>query len=308
MKIKYLVFVFALFLLACKAESQEVETEKEDKYLDIVNGDSLMTVFNDSEVLTTVLQCIPSPLEMSALTRKSVKKIDTNNLCVISNNYQTNNQKALAMGIYAVNFGYCNIYGLQEQQISYLKEIERLADELNIKNHIQFDSLYKNNKESNLEQLINEQQRSFERVASNNKIGQQNYESFLLLIGFWIEANYQTLLLYDKLQKEKADTTILNQWKERIGEQKLSIEQLSLLFDLFKPYDKDKYIGNDIKELHKIYKNVMVTTAVCGGPKFKEINGQLYVIDDTKNIVTISNTTLSKISEKIKEIRSKIVR
>jgi hypothetical protein len=307
MKTNYLLFIFTLFFLACQAQ-QEAKSQEKDAYLDIVNGDSLMKEFNDGEILSTVLQSMTSPLEISELVQKSVKKIDTNNLCVISNNYQTNNQKALAMGIYAVNFGYCNMYGLQEKQISYLKEIERLADELDIKNHIQFDSIYKNSKENNLEALINEMQRGFEKIANNNKTGQQNYESFLLLVSFWVEANYQTLLLYDKLQKEKTDTAVVKQWKDRIGEQKITIEMLSLVVALFKPYDRNRYIGNDIKELQKNYETITIITKVeptCRGMG----RGDCVLLETpTESIVKISDTTISKIFEKIKEIRSKIVK
>lgn len=305
MKTKYLLFILTFCILACQP-LEEVKSQEKDEYLDIVGGDSVMKELYDGEILSSVLQSMTSPLEISELAQKSVKKIDTNNLCVISNNYQTNNQKALSLGIYAVNFGYCNIYKLQEKQISYLKEIERLAKELNIEKQIRFDTIYKNSQENKLENLINEMQRSFEKIANNNKTRQQNYESFLLLVSFWIEANYQTLLLYDKLQKEKTDTAVIKQWKDRIGEQQLTINQLSLIADLFKPLDKDKYIGNDIKKLQEIYVEVKIDYKSLVAHNITESHCFGYEIQ--RPVVTISDTTISKIFEKIKEIRSKIVK
>lgn len=87
MKIKYLVFVFALFLLACKAESQEVETEKEDLqlikrekrdlYLDITNGNVVFdkTICDGCCVESELLPSLISPLEIAHLTKGSIKKL-----------------------------------------------------------------------------------------------------------------------------------------------------------------------------------------------------------------------------------------
>jgi hypothetical protein len=113
--------------------------------------------------------------------------------------------------------------------------------------------------------------------------------------------------LYKKLQENKTDTTILNKWKERIGEQKISLEKNVSLFSIFTPYNKEKHIQNDFKELENIYKDVKVFTKQ-GKANVIIKNGEYLVEENIITIVTISDTTVSKISEKIKEIRSKIVR
>lgn len=316
MKIKYLVFVFALFLLACKAESQEVETEKEDLqlikrekrdlYLDITNGNMALdkTIGDDVCLESRILQNIVSPLEIALLTKKSIKKIDTSNLCPITNNYTTNNQKALAIGLYSTAIGYCNLYNLEKEQTEYLYAIGKLANDLQIAKHIHYGKVP--NKIS-FDSLLNFAQLNYERITENEKTMQQSYESYLMLLGGFIEANYQTLLLYEKLQENKTDTTILNQWKEKIGEQKISLEKFVFQCSFFIPFYKEKHIQNDIKALENIYKDVEVFTKL-GKANVIVKNGEYLVESNIITIVTISDTTLSKISEKTKEIRSKIIK
>ncbi len=311
MKIKYLVFVFALFLLACKVESQELETEKEDKYLDIVNGDSLMPKAVDENVIRLMLASVPSPFDNAMATKWNITTFETKNLCEIRNNYTTNNQKALALGVYSVNLAYINLYQLKDT--AYLKEVKKLAKDLKIEHHIHFDSIAKFVYEDNFDNLLNETQRGYDRILDSSKTIEQNYENFLTLVGVFVEMNYQTLLSYKKLQENKADTTILNQWKERIGDQKFSLEQIMIVFSFFVPYDKEKHIQNDFKELEQIYKEVKITTKSEPLSKnLKEMidknSGCVFLELVQKDIITISDTTISKISEKTKEIRRKIVR
>ncbi len=315
MKIKYLIFVFVLFLLACKAEKQEeeskkenlqlIEREKRDLYLDITNGDVLIdkTIGDNDCIESKILPSIVSPFAIALLTKKNVKKIDTNNLCPITNNYTTNNQKALAIGLYSTAIGYCNLYNLEKEQTGYLYAIEKLANDLQIAKHIHFNKLP--NKVS-LDSLLNFAQFNYGRIIENEKTMQQSYESYLMFFGGFIEANYQTLLLYEKLQENKADTTILNQWKDKIGEQKSSLEQIIFQFSFFIPFDKERHIQKDFKELEQIYKEVKVFTK--GKVNIIIKNGEYIVEDNIIAIITISDATILKISEKIKGIRSKILK
>ncbi len=314
MKIKYLVFIFALFLLAFKAESQEVETEKEDLqfikrekrdlYLDITNGNVVIDKATNNGDFECEMPNIISPIEVAVLTKKNIKKFDTNNLCQITDNYKTNNQKALAIGLYSTVIGYCNLYNLKKEQTEYLYAIGKLANDLQIAKHIHYGKVP--NKIS-FDSLLNFAQLNYERITENEKTMQQRYESYLMLLGGFIETNYQTLLLYEKLQENKTDTTILNQWKDRIGEQKISLAQIVAKSSFFIPFYKEKHIQNDIKALENIYKDVKVSTKQ-GKVNMYVKNGEYTIENNIVTIVTISDTTISKISEKIKEIRSKIIK
>jgi hypothetical protein len=195
------------------------------------------------------------------------------------------------------------LYNLKKEQTEYLYAIGKLANDLEIAKHIHSDKVP--NKIS-FDSLLNLAQLNYERITETEKTMQQSYESYLMFFGGFIEANYQTLLLYEKLQENKTDTTILNQWKDRIGEQKYSLEQTVLMFSIFTPYDKEKHIQNDFKELEQIYKEVKITTKPEPIPINVVVNACYFGGDET--IITISDTTISKISEKVKEIRSKIVK
>ncbi len=300
MKTNYLLFIFALFLLACEAKSQEA-----DSYLEIKNGNILLNkTVNEDVCGYNLLSYIPSPLEIALLTKGSIKTFDKNSLYPITNNYKTNNQKALALGIYSTAMGYCNLYDLEKEQAEYLATIKNLASDLQLTALIHFEELP--NKVS-FDSMLNFAQRNHEKITANEKTMQQSYETYLLCLGGFIEVNYQTLLLYEKLQENRADSIFLNKWRGKIGEQKLMIEQFTFVFDSFDPQDKNSYILNDLKELENCYKPVKVMTK-RGKINFIVENGEYFIEDNIEAIVTISDSTISQIAKQIKAIRSKIVR
>lgn len=319
MKTNYLFFILAFCILACQPQ-EEVKSQEErkyldnnkdrDAYLDILGGDSLIDRNDDIEddvihcYATPLIQFIPSPLDIAMLTKENIRNFDTKNLCLITDNYKTNNQKALAIGLYSAAVGYCNLYSLEKQQKEYLYKIGKLGNDLQI---IKYLSIDKFGKKMSFENLLNTTQTNYDKLVENEKKIQDSYVNVLIVVGSFIEANYQTLLLYEKLQKEKADTTILNKWKDEIGKQKYSVDGLDLYLNVFKPYNKYKYIGSDFKHLTEIYRDVEIVTKQ-DKPKMYVEKGEYFITDNKITIVTISDSTVSKFFEKIKEIRSKIVK
>jgi biotin-(acetyl-CoA carboxylase) ligase len=95
--------------------------------------------------------------------------------------------------------------------------------------------------------------------------------------------------------------------KEKIGEQKIVLEQILVVLEIYKTKANFSTLINDLKELQKIYSGVEMKT-VMGKTKTIERNGELVVETDTQTIVNISDTDVEKITSLVKSIRNKIVK
>ena len=75
----------------------------------------------DEAVISSILQQIPSPLEISVLLKESGTKYNSTILNTTENlpKYNNNYKKALNLGIYGTDLGYTNIYE-QNQDGQYL--------------------------------------------------------------------------------------------------------------------------------------------------------------------------------------------
>lgn len=306
MKIKYLLCFFSFFVLVCVAKGQE-----RDAYLDITNGNQKAVkklFFEDKNILQHILESVTDVSQLGSLIKKSISQLDTSNLLQSNYPQRTKKRQALALGIYSVDLGYCNLYDLNRTQQIYLLAIENLAKELQIKQYIDFDKIKKISLTGNhVDSLMLETQQSYDKITMTDKAVERQYEYLLILLGGFIEANYQTLLMYEKLQKSKTDIAILKQWKDKIGEQKLTLEQIIVVLNFFTPYKTKQHLKNDLQKLQTIYQKVQIAIPHVP-PMFKLVNNEWVASNEIIYYITISDSTISKISEQIGQIRSKIIR
>src|SRR5688572_16327928 len=85
------------------------------------------------EVIGSILEQIPSPLEISMLLKESGKKYNASYLNSPDNTskYNSNYKKALNLGVYGTDLGYTNIYEQNQDGVKYMASIKSLADGLN---------------------------------------------------------------------------------------------------------------------------------------------------------------------------------
>src|ERR1700704_6351344 len=106
----------------------------EQAFLNSLDSAKNMGPSIDEEVISSILQQIPSPLEISVLLKQSGTKYNSSILNPPENlsKYNSNFKKALNLGIYGTDLGYTNIYEQNQDGIKYLSTIKTLADGLNI--------------------------------------------------------------------------------------------------------------------------------------------------------------------------------
>ena len=108
MAMRILLVVLAAALLIACGSGKKADEQAFLKSLDSAKNTG-PTI--DQEVINSVLQQIPSPLEISVLLKESGTKYDNallNSPDKLSS-YNSNYQKALNLGIYGTDLGYTNI-------------------------------------------------------------------------------------------------------------------------------------------------------------------------------------------------------
>ena len=123
--------------------------------------------------------------------------------------------------------------------------------------------------------------------------------SILLLTGGWVEATYLTTLVHNRTKNAKL--------KEKIGEQKLVLEQILLVLDVYKTKPKFSGLIAELTQLQKVYDQIEIEI-VYGEPTMIEKDGQLIVVDNSKSTVKITDSDLQSITNLIKSIRSNIIK
>jgi len=183
----------------------------------------------DEEVINSILNQIPSPIEISMLLKESGSKYNVSLLNPSDNlpKYNSNYKKALNLGIYGTDLGYTNIFGNNQDGIKYISSIKSLADELNIGQFFDIKTIGRlatNSK--NLDSLLLITTMNFNQINHYLQSQSRDNLSVLLLTGGWLEAMQITCQTAAKNPQNK-------ELKETIGEQKIVLEQIMLLFSFY---------------------------------------------------------------------------
>lgn len=290
------LLVISLLVFACKSGGP-----KSDTGLDVPD-----TVLNEGlviseEVMQDIVQNISSPVEMAAL----VKSLDANYsgkyLASTENvdDLTTSYQQAFYLGIYAADLGYLNIYNKTNTVLDYISAIKTLADGIRVGQFFDFTTLKRLAQSSqNLDSLMYISVHSFNQMDKYLRTDNRGNLSTLMLTGIWIEGLY--------LATQVAKAAPHPELSERIGEQKIIMENLMLILENYKGDKQFTTLIEEIKSLKSEYNGVTITIQK-GEPEAIEENGMLVIVQNDVSTVNISPDQLNRIIEKTEKIRNKLI-
>jgi hypothetical protein len=257
----------------------------------------------NDDIINDILQSIPSPLEISLLIKEVgsiYNKAELNDHNGVTK-YTTNFDQALNLGVYGTDLGYANIYNKNQDALNYLNSVQKLADALTIGQFFDYSTLKKlaESADQNLDELLRTTTSNFEKINYHLRQQKREYLSILLLTGGWLEASYLTSLVHQKTKNPKL--------REKIGEQKLVLDRIMLVLDVYKTKPGFADLIKDLKELQNVYNRIEIET-VYGQPTMTEKNGVLVVVDNTKSVVKMTDRDVDTITSLFRSIRNKIVR
>lgn len=290
----------SVFFLSCGG-SKKIDTETLHSELDSINKVNDAPDVN-TEAVKEILQSIPSPIEISFLIKETgsnynqVYLNDPDNKDSYTNSYK----KALNLGVYGADLAYTNIYNKSQDGIYYLDAVTDMANGLDIGQFFDYSTLKELIKHNdNLDSLLLITTSNFEKI--NNYLQEKNRAqiSVMLLYGGWVEG----LHLLNKVNKATPNEEI----KERIGEQKVMIEQLSKLLGYYEFDPNVKELLSELSKLKKVYDEEVKIETVEGETTFEIIDGAMTPVSNSYTEVIISDETVTTIDKKVTELRSQII-
>lgn len=256
----------------------------------------------DEEVINSILEQIPSPIEISMLLKESGSRYSPEILNSTSNlpKYNSNYKKALNLGIYGTDLGYTNIYGQNQDGIKYISSIKSLADDLNIGQFFDVETIGRlatNSK--NLDSLLLITTMNFNHINHYLQSQSRDNLSVLLLTGGWLEAIQITCQAAAKNPNNL-------ELQEKIGEQKIILEQILLLFSFYEGDENMASLETDLNQLKAAFDKVNINYT------YKEstmeiVNGVAVIKDNSTTTIDIKPENIEEIRNLTNSIRNKII-
>ncbi len=295
----FTLFTLLLLIGSCKSNNQNAQ-EKNFKIPDSVKETDEEIEVSD-EAMKSIVQNIASPIEIAAQIKSLGIPFSKEYLASteIVNQLESDNKKALNLGVYGTDLGYINMYQQQSLVIEYIKAIKTLADGINVGQFFEFSTLKRLSKNSqNLDSLMYISVQNFNNMDNYLRETNRGDISSIMIAGAWIEG------LYIATQVAKLDES--GKLKQSIGEQKTILNELMLIL---KNYKNNEYIAeliNEISPIKKAFDQIKITIQV-GEPKSIVKDGKLTIIQNEKSIVHINDEQLNNIINKTKKTRNKLI-
>lgn len=290
--------VTALFLFSChsrKGKESGVEFEVPDS---VITAEGV-TISN--EALEEIVQNVSSPIEMAALIKEIGVPFSTKYLATTDyvDKYNTSFKMAYTLGVFGADLGYLNIYDKSNQVVDYLTAINKLADGIKVGQFFDFETLKRlaTNRES-IDSLMYISVNSFNNMDVYLRDNNRGHLSALMITGTWVEGMY----LVTQVANEKSSSELT----DRIGEQKINLNNILLILDNYKQHVQISEIIESLNELKEVFDGVEITYEI-GEPETVEEGGMIMIVQNEKSVVNISEDQLNKIINKTKQIRNKLI-
>lgn len=282
--------VSSLLLVSCGGKNEE---SKQDEKVVEVQDTIKSGVLNVGGQLFS----IPSPIQTAMLIQKLGLPFNKSILFDSKklNTFNTDANRALALGIYGADLGYVSMYNQTQEALTYLAPIKQLADKLGISSAFDENTFkrFENNlsNKDSLVALVGTAYRASDTYLKNNK---RLDISSLILLGGWLESMNISI---ESFKSKKSDEI-----KRRIAEQKLTVNNLVQLITLNAP-DKTDLLAS-LKELAALYEKVEFKYQYVE-PQADATRKITYI--NSNNELIMDDNTFNSIIQKIQTIRNNIV-
>lgn len=296
------ILIAGLLLMLFMACGSGNKTD-EQAFLETLDSSKIEGTAISEEVIGDILQRIPSPLEISVLLKESGRKYNASLLNSPDNTsrYNSNFQRALNLGIYGTDLGYTNIYEQSQDGIKYLSTIKDLADELNIGQFFEMETIARlASNSNNLDSLLLITTQNFNTINHYLQSQSRSNLSVLLLTGGWLEALHITC----EVARSKPDNKQLH---ETIGGQKIILENIMLLLSFYKESDQSMAsLLTDMEGLKRSFDKVIITY-VYKESTFEIVKGIMVIKDNSSSSIGITPEDIENIRSVTQKIRTKII-
>jgi hypothetical protein len=247
--------------------------------------------------LQKIFFSIPSPMEMSSLIKDMGYQYDAKMLNSPENvsKYTGEVKQAVNLGIYGADLSFASMFDQKQESMNYLAAAQKLSRELGVDGALQDEIIERlNSNQDSRDSLLKIVSEAYGDLNGYLKENDRIEISALVVAGGWLEA------LYLSTAYSAGDNDVV---KNRIAEQKYSLNNLIDYFNRFEGKDKLAEMKADLLVLKALFDEV---SAQSGKTEVKKESDGLVVIGNSGSVV-MNDETLKKIATKVKEIRSKYI-
>lgn len=300
MNVKQLLYIliFSLLIYSCKS-SNEKGSNDEFQVPDSVANQGVLEV--SEQAMENITENISSHIETAALIKNLNVPFSKDYLAPTDDvdQFSTNFEQSLVLGIYGTDLGYLNMYNKTTVSLDYLRSIRKLANNIKVGQFFDFNTLQrlaKNNE--NLDSLMYISQRNFNQMDQYLRENSRSNLSTLMIAGGWIEGLY----LSGQVYRSAPDPEL----REAIGEQKIILGDLMILLKNFRNDRDFKRLIKEFNAIHELFKEVTITIEQ-GEPTQEVVDGRLVIQQNTKSIVNVSDEVLEQIIDESVRVRNEIL-
>lgn len=294
--------IFLLLPVALILSCQSRKGKLADTEMEIVDSLELAADLQISEeALDEIVQSVSSPIEMAALIKEIGTPFSMDYLAPTDHidQYNTSFQMAFSLGVFGADLGYLNIYNKQIPIVDYLAAIKKLADGLRVGQFFDFVTLKRlATSRENIDSLLYISVNGFNNIDTYLRENNRGHLSALMIAGVWIEGMY----LATQVARQISNPAL----NERIGEQKLNLNNLFLILN---PYKNQRQIAEFLDQLNEIkgvFDQVEITYEM-GEPETVENEGMVMIVQNEKSIVQITEEQLQQIIDMTEQVRNKLI-
>jgi len=288
-----------LWIVSCDSSRRP----DEEAFLDSLESMNLAEPEMSEEVIESIMQQVPSPLEITFLLKETGSAYNNDILNSTENvsKYNSNFSKALNLGVYGTDLGYTNIYNQNQDALFRLNAIKELAEDLSIGQFFDFGTIRRlATNSSNLDSLLLITTQNFNQINTYLQEQKRSSLSVLLLTGGWMEALH---ILCQVAQNSPENEELI----EKIGEQKIIYDNIKLLLDFYRKTDpniSDLYV--ELVKLDKDFEQIQINHTY-GEPSFEEVDGMLVIKDNSTTTIDITSQNVESIRGTTASLRNKLI-
>lgn len=242
---------------------------------------------------------IPSPIQLGGVIKNSGAAFnkDILNSPKSTESYIDLVGQSLNLGVYGADLGYCTLYDVQQESISYMKAAQKLSSNLGISDAFDFETLKSvernlDNKDSLLYIISN----SYRKADDYLQTSDRKHIGALVIVGGWIESMHFASVL----GKEDKNEEIVN----LIGLQKHTIN--TIVDKLLERYYNEpgvEEVYNDLDDVRNSFNKINIKYEYIAPET--DSDKKLTTIK-SKTTVEITDEVFNEIIEKIELVRAKI--
>ena len=255
----------------------------------------------DKNAVEEMVENIASPVETASLIKRLGLPFDKG-LLIPSNaedNFNTNLQKALGLGLFGTDLGYLNMYEKSSEVLTYISAVKNLADGIQVGQFFDFSSLKRlaSNNE-NLDSLIFISQQSYNHIDTYLRDNNRASLSQVIVAGVWIEGMYLTARL--------AKQTNNDELVETVADQKIVIAKLIPMLRVYEGDPSIKKLADRLDVIKGLYDQVKITYEQ-GEPVSRVIDGKLTFEQKDKQIVDASPELMGQLIDELIKLRTEMI-